>query len=138
MYVKITKPGRWYNNYIGEIFNVSYNKQKNLYVTKILFSYYIDPEDCEEISLDQFDGKISEEFADKLLYDYYSVHNKCEINKKIMKEKWKKHDFIKKSREDELREKIEKIPYHEKYFYTLKEKTQELIKILDNKLKENK
>ena len=86
--------------------------------------------------------KISEEFADDLLGEYMSTDNYNFIEaKNIMKKRWKEKFYIIKSREDELREKIENVKnnYPAENIGTLLKTVdwyQELIKILDNKIKE--
>ena len=151
MYVKITKGLGWHEGMEGEIFNVYHDKGANIYILKVLNDHYIDPNYCEEINLDQFDGQISEEFADKLLNEYYCNKNDnkkdYDYYKGIIKIRWKAEKYIKQSREDELREEIKKIGNSsprdnlEDNLGALLEmitNQEELIKILDKKLKELK
>ena len=82
--------------------------------------------------------QISEEFADKLLEDYF-FGDKPDFRscKKEMKQRWKKQGYIKQSREEEIRELIKeektaKYPINYEHFYR---EAVELIEILDNKEK---
>jgi hypothetical protein len=96
--------------------------------------------------------KITEEFADKLLKETFIIDDEgnsftmsgihiescIRIDKERTKKEWKKQGYIEQSREQELKEKIEG---YEKdlLFDTEIEKTyKEYIKILENKLKDNK
>lgn len=105
MYVKIIKcsgENDWYKNFIGNIFNVILEYNLYYLIPKKIGSsdnHYIKPNDCEEINLD-FDGKITEEFARKLLNNY--CVNNFSVDVEYTLSKWKYLNFIKQSREDEL------------------------------------
>jgi hypothetical protein len=82
--------------------------------------------------------QISEEFADKLLEDYYFGDKPdFRLCMKEMKKRWKENGYIKQSREEEIREEIKNIEVNictKDYFKVIKLQ-KELIEILDNKEK---
>jgi hypothetical protein len=155
MYVKIIKGNGWYNSFVGAIFEVRLDTStENFYILLVdntennSVTRFIHKKHCEVINLDTFEGKISEEFAAKLL-DFVQIHldekgdiDRCKTEKDTF-DTWKQEGFITQSREDELRIEIERCKLIEKYkndphykhFY---EKAIELIQILDNKQKGKK
>jgi polyhydroxyalkanoate synthesis regulator phasin len=150
MYIKIIKWGdsNWYKNQGNAIYEV--DKEENdfeNYVLKSNITMGIDKDHCEEINLD-FAGKISEEFARELLDGIIpETNNDGSIKLKQTKSStlnfWKQADYIKQSREDELRAEIDRLKNSESVLQRgilidLNNYKTELIQILDNKLKESK
>lgn len=98
MYVKITKGYGWYKGREGEVFNVGIPDEGFIKYQIIPFEgYNILKSDCEEINLNEFDGKISEDFADKLIDCYFTEFDILTINKQVLKEKWTSEGYIKQS-----------------------------------------
>jgi hypothetical protein len=137
MYVKIVKinENHWYdeNIFLGSIFEVEHilNRYNGYYLKYNNTDCWIEKQDCEIIDINN--DQISEEFARKLL-KACSTHNH---NIEIYISEWKQIGYIKQSREDEIKDLIE---YHIKVEgsdKTLIQLQQELIEILDKKIKED-